>query len=436
MKPPEFPVNPLPPQADVTAQLQVALRRADDAEERAAVAEERAILADKRADDANARANLTQKPDVTGDPLVLSGPGSRRLPQLTQADQIRMRFGMALRSVQGGMLSAVRFGSPRARTARERGLLEATTRTLRQAAQRAQHSEELDQAVRFSRALVQVARLTETPMSLYDTARQAAEIMAGPAGLDLAVLVEVDGEVVTHQVHYRSAAVSAALVDLLEQGLPRAQSLAWHSLQQNEALFIDQYQDSSMRIEALVNEAVRALAFIPLTAGDPGRGLALMLGRVGDPKPWSANDRELLLTAGHSVRLSHERQGFMERLRDAALTDPLTRLGNRRAFDETLDAAINASKRHLFSVSILSLDLDGLKEVNDQGGHAQGDRTCKALHAPCRGHCGVRTSCSGWGAMSSSRFCRTPVLRVSRRCCCGSGKPWERFVHSVSTGRM
>jgi len=272
-----------------------------------------------------------------------------------------------------GVLTAFRFGTSRPWTARERTLLEVTARTLGHAVQRAQHLLELDQAVQFSTALVQVVRLTETPLSLYDTARQAAEIIAGPARLDLAALAQIDGESVIHQVQFKSPAVSTELVRLIEQGLPRSRSLAWQSLQHNEALFIDQYQNSGVRIEALVDEDVRVLGFVPLTPGDPARGLALIVARVGNMTPWSANDRELLLTAAHSVRLSHERQHDMQRLHEAALTDPLTRLGNRRAFEDTLKLGLTQARETGSGLSLISLDLDGLKAVNDREGHDRGD---------------------------------------------------------------
>ena len=274
-----------------------------------------------------------------------------------------------------GVLTAFRFSARPAWTAQERTLLEATGRTLGHAMQRAQQILELDQAMRFSKAIAQVARLTERPLSLYETARQAAEIMAGPARLDFAALAQVDGENVSHRVQFRSAAVSesAELVRLIEQGLPKAHSLAWRCLQQNEALFIDQFPDIPERVEALMKEDVRALAFVPLTAGDPARGLALIIGRVGDSLPWSDDDRELFMTAAQSVRLSHERQDSMDRLRDAALTDPLTRLGNRRALENALELALEEAGRRCSGLSVISLDLDGLKAVNDREGHDRGD---------------------------------------------------------------
>ncbi|WP_161883474.1 sensor domain-containing diguanylate cyclase [Deinococcus alpinitundrae] len=272
-----------------------------------------------------------------------------------------------------GVLTAFRFGAPRPWTARERTLLEATAMTLGHAVRRAQYVLELDQALRFSKALAQVARLTELPLSLYDTARQAAQIMAGPARLDLAALAHVDGEVVIRQVQFKTAAVSAELVRLIEQRVPRSHSLAWQSLEQNEALFIDRYPDHPGRIEALANEGVQALAFVPLTAGNPGRGLVLIIARVGENVPWSADDRELFLTAAQSVRLAHERQHAMEQLRDAALTDPLTQLGNRRALEDALLLSLAEARETRSGLSLISLDLDGLKAVNDREGHHRGD---------------------------------------------------------------
>ncbi|TSA81704.1 sensor domain-containing diguanylate cyclase [Deinococcus detaillensis] len=272
-----------------------------------------------------------------------------------------------------GILSAFRFGVARPWTSRERTLLDATAGTLGHALQRSQNFLELDQAVGFLKALIEVTRLTAAPISLYETARRAAESMAGPAQLDLAVLAQVEGEFVSHQVQFRSAAVSGKLVHLLEQGLPRSQSLVWRSLQQNEVLFIGRDHDRPLSTEVLVNEGVRALAFVPLTVGDPARGLALIIARVGNAMPWSENDRNLFLTVAHSVQLSHERQQSMQSLREDALTDPLTRLGNRRALEAALLLGLAEARKTNSGLSLISLDLDGLKAVNDHEGHDRGD---------------------------------------------------------------
>jgi diguanylate cyclase (GGDEF)-like protein len=74
----------------------------------------------------------------------------------------------------------------------------------------------------------------------------------------------------------------------------------------------------------------------------------------------------------------------VEDLERLSLTDPLTGLGNRRAFERDLDLAIHRAQRTGEPIALLYLDVNGLKKVNDRYGHAAGDETLRALAAVMR----------------------------------------------------
>ena len=64
---------------------------------------------------------------------------------------------------------------------------------------------------------------------------------------------------------------------------------------------------------------------------------------------------------------------FQQELYEAALRDPLTKVYNRRAFDDRLEGDLSHAKRHGAPLSLLLFDLDFFKSVNDTYGHVAGD---------------------------------------------------------------
>jgi diguanylate cyclase (GGDEF)-like protein len=68
-----------------------------------------------------------------------------------------------------------------------------------------------------------------------------------------------------------------------------------------------------------------------------------------------------------------EFRDLYERARLDALIDPLTDLGNHRAFQEEFVRQVDDARRHTTPLSLVLIDLDDLKRVNDEQGHAAGD---------------------------------------------------------------
>lgn len=62
----------------------------------------------------------------------------------------------------------------------------------------------------------------------------------------------------------------------------------------------------------------------------------------------------------------------------AAYQDPLTGLGSRRALEMTMERDIGLAARHQYPVSVLVIDIDRFKEINDNHGHSVGDKVLRA----------------------------------------------------------
>ncbi len=74
-----------------------------------------------------------------------------------------------------------------------------------------------------------------------------------------------------------------------------------------------------------------------------------------------------------------ESKRLMETLREANLRDPMTGLNNRRFLEEYIDTLLGVVQRRQAHLSILMLDLDYFKMINDTHGHDAGDTMLKAL---------------------------------------------------------
>ena len=98
----------------------------------------------------------------------------------------------------------------------------------------------------------------------------------------------------------------------------------------------------------------------------------------------------LLLANGFGLYFSlrygaAQRREFLARaeLKVRAETDPLTGIDNRGKIMETANREFNAAKRYDYPCSLLMLDIDHFKEVNDTYGHAAGDAVLVGLSRLC-----------------------------------------------------
>ena len=90
--------------------------------------------------------------------------------------------------------------------------------------------------------------------------------------------------------------------------------------------------------------------------------------------------RDEVEEANHSLRLQIEQiQSLQDELRELALHDPLTKLYNRRYFHELLERELAQSEREGKKLSLVMIDIDFFKRINDTFGHLVGDQVLVAL---------------------------------------------------------
>jgi len=95
--------------------------------------------------------------------------------------------------------------------------------------------------------------------------------------------------------------------------------------------------------------------------------------------------------------MSAERRRVEEQVHSLAVTDPLTGLANYRMLVDTLDAEIRRFSRTERPFSVLLLDMDGLKQINDTYGHLTGSRALCRLGDILRVHCRSMDTAARYG---------------------------------------
>jgi len=135
---------------------------------------------------------------------------------------------------------------------------------------------------------------------------------------------------------------------------------------------------------------------VPLDAGSERMAVLVLGPRISD-KPYARAELELAGTLSFAAAIALKNSELVEQLQSAASTDELTGLYNRRALEERLAAEISRSLRHQLNTTALLLDLDFFKKVNDDMGHAAGDRMLVEVAEVLRRECRTLDVCGRLG---------------------------------------
>lgn len=150
--------------------------------------------------------------------------------------------------------------------------------------------------------------------------------------------------------------------------------------------------------QALASLAMMCLAlglviwlFSAWTLDTPIQAMLAHARRIGDgeldgridssrwPQELAMLAESMNLMAARIERRNKELNSVKEKLRQQTLTDPLTGLANRRAFDEQFDQVWQAAQATIQPLSLAIIDVDHFKRYNDTYGHVSGDLALEQL---------------------------------------------------------
>jgi diguanylate cyclase (GGDEF)-like protein len=138
---------------------------------------------------------------------------------------------------------------------------------------------------------------------------------------------------------------------------------------------------------------------LPIVAGAEALGVVTLADRV-DGRPFGRDDLAAarVITAVSSLALVREQlTRLSDELAHAAAIDPLTAMFNRRYLETRLDAELERSRRTGLPVSLLMLDIDTFKAINDQMGHQTGDAVLRKVAEIVRRSVRASDVCSRYG---------------------------------------
>ncbi|MBV9827872.1 MAG: sensor domain-containing diguanylate cyclase [Alphaproteobacteria bacterium] len=211
-----------------------------------------------------------------------------------------------------------------------------------------------DPEPRFDRIVRLASRLLQMPISLVSLVDEARQWFKARVGLSVAET-------------------------------PRDIAFCSHAIEQDQVMVVeDAARDPRFRANPLVtdNPNIRFYAGAPLATNDGHKiGTLCVIDRV--PRQLTEEQRGLLEDLAALVVDEIELRRLNAQLTQLATTDPMTGLWNRRRFFALAEIERERSRRYSRGFSLLMLDIDRFKSINDRFGHDVGDRAIEHIARIC-----------------------------------------------------
>lgn len=133
------------------------------------------------------------------------------------------------------------------------------------------------------------------------------------------------------------------------------------------------------KADKLTEFRTKSIICVPLSARGKCLGVIELINKVGEGAGFNEEDLLMITTVADYTAIAIENAYFFNKVQELTITDDLTKLYNSRFLHTRLEYEIERAKRFNYDLSIIFLDLDFFKEVNDSYGHMRGSKLLKEI---------------------------------------------------------
>jgi diguanylate cyclase (GGDEF)-like protein len=154
-----------------------------------------------------------------------------------------------------------------------------------------------------------------------------------------------------------------------------AEKGAWNP--EKSPYYLPDIRNRAGQFAAEAETDARSVACATLHSLDMPIGLVYISSAT--PNAFSPNHLRLLQALADRIGFPLQKLRIEENLRGLAFTDPMTELFNFRAFQTQLNEELRRAVRYERPLSLIIVDLDGFKQINDRYGHPAGDKLLEGV---------------------------------------------------------
>jgi diguanylate cyclase (GGDEF)-like protein len=192
----------------------------------------------------------------------------------------------------------------------------------------------------------------------------------------------------TQELYFELAVgkVSQALKDVR---IKMGQGIAGWVAQHGEIVIVpDTSKDTRFfgKVDEKTKMETRSIVAVPVRFRDTCLGVIELINCVG-PDGFDSRDLKLLEALSDFAAIALENARHVKRIHELTITDDCTSLYNARHMGVVLDTEIYRSQRYNYEFSLVFIDLDRFKQVNDTHGHLIGSRLLAEIGNSLKTHC-------------------------------------------------